>query len=97
MVDFFDTLSVRNAEQILAEIEVTEHSGLFGLHVRHILERSPNVTVLGLQRASGELVVGPRPDQRLESGDRIMVVGPENDVSDIARDSVVAVPAAERM
>jgi voltage-gated potassium channel len=97
MVDFFDTLAVRNADQILAEIEVTEQSSLFGLYIRHILERSPNVTVLGLQRASGELVVGPRPDQRLESGDRIMVVGPENDVSDIARDSFMATPVADRI
>jgi voltage-gated potassium channel len=85
MVDFIDTLVERQPDQILAEIEVTERSGLFGLYVRHINAESPDVTVLGLQRASGELIVGPRPDERLEAGDRIMVVGPESDVSSLAR------------
>jgi len=80
IVDFMDTLSVgRNAEQILAEMEVTEESGLFGLYVRHVVE-SARVTVLGVQRANGELIVGPREDTRLEMGDRIMLVGPEKDI-----------------
>ena len=78
MVDFMDTLAVgRNAEQMLAEIEVTEDSGLFGLYIRHLVEASKQVKVLGLQRASGELIVGPGDDARLELGDRLMVVGPE--------------------
>ncbi len=81
IVDFMDTLAVgRNAEQILAEIEVTEDSGLFGLYIRHLRESS-RVTILGLQRANGELIVGPREDVRFELGDRLMVVGPEDDVA----------------
>jgi voltage-gated potassium channel len=81
IVDFMDTLAVgRNSEQILAEIEVTEESGMFGLYIRHIHESS-RVTILGLQRASGELIVGPREDLRLEMGDRLMVVGREADVA----------------
>jgi len=81
IVDFIDTLAVgRGAEQILAEIQVTSNSGLLGLYVRHLLE-STRVTVLGIQRANGELLVGPRDDVRLEEGDRVMVVGPESEVS----------------
>ncbi len=81
MVDFFETLSVgRNAEQILAELEVTEESGLLGLYVRHLLQGS-GVTVLGVQRESGELIVGPREDVRLEMGDRLMLVGTERDIA----------------
>jgi voltage-gated potassium channel len=81
IVDFIDTLAVgKNAEQILAEIEVTEDSDLLGMHVRHMLE-IVDVTVLGVQRADGELIVGPREDFRLEAGDRLMVVGPELEVS----------------
>lgn len=81
IVDFIDTLSVGRATgQILAEIEVTEESGLLGLYIRHLNESS-RVTILGLQCASGELVVGPREDVRLDLGDRLMVVGPEKDVS----------------
>jgi voltage-gated potassium channel len=90
MVDFFDTLSVgRNAERILAEVEVTEESGLLGLYVRHVLEAS-RVTILGLQRAGGELIVGPREDVRLEMGDRLMVVGTEEDVATASRSSGIA-------
>jgi len=85
IVDFMDTLAVgHNAEQILAEIEVTEESGLFGLYIRHIHESS-RVTILGLQRANGELIVGPREDLRLEMGDRLMVVGREEDVAAASR------------
>jgi voltage-gated potassium channel len=81
IVDFMETLAVgRNTEQILAEIEVTEDSELLGLYLRHMLE-TVRVTVLGIQRADGELIVGPRDDVRLEAGDRLMVVGPEEEVS----------------
>lgn len=85
IVDFMDTLAVgRNNDRILAEIEVTEDSRLFGLYIRHVLESS-KVTILGVQRANGELIVGPREDVRLEHGDRLMVVGPEPDVAAISR------------
>jgi voltage-gated potassium channel len=78
MVDFMDTLAVgRNGGQMLAEIEVTEESGLFGLYVRHLADETPEVRVLGLQRANGELIVGPGEAERLELGDRLMVVGSE--------------------
>lgn len=81
IVDFIDTLAVgRDSEQILAEIEVSEDSGLLGLYIRHVLDDS-RMTILGLQRAGGELIVGPRDDVRLEHGDRLMVVGPESEVS----------------
>ena len=34
---------------------------------------STRMTVLGLRRADGELIVGPREDVRLEAGDRLIV------------------------
>jgi len=81
IVDFIDTLAVgRNNEQMLAEIEISADSGLSGLHIADLRESS-RVTILGVQRANGELIVGPRGDVRLESGDRLMVVGPEADVA----------------
>lgn len=84
IVDFMDTLAVgRGAGQILAEIEVSEESGFFGLYIRHLLESS-GVTILGVQRASGELIVGPREDVRLEMGDRLMVVGSEHEISSMS-------------
>ncbi len=88
MVDFMDTLAVgRNTEQMLAEIEVTEDSGLFGLYIRHLVESSKQVKVLGLQRANGDLIVGPSEDARLEMGDRLMVVGPESAIAAVTQKS----------
>ncbi len=86
MVDFMETLAVgHSAEQMLAEIEVTESSGLFGLYVRHLVESSKQVKVLGLQRANGDLIVGPGEDARLELGDRLMVVGSEDAVAAVTQ------------
>ena len=97
MVDFFETLSVgRNAEQILAELEVTEDSGLLGLYVRHLVEES-GVTVLGVQRESGELIVGPREDVRLEMGDRLMLVGTERDIAEASTKGTTPVRPASRV
>ncbi|MHB8377600.1 MAG: potassium channel family protein [Dehalococcoidia bacterium] len=94
IVDFMDTLSVgRNAEQILAEVEITAGSGLFGLYVRHVLESS-RVTVLGLRRAGGELIVGPREDVRLEAGDRLILAGLEAEITELSRKSDGARPAS---
>ena len=85
IVDFMDTLAVGgNADQILAEIEVTEESGLEGTSLRDIVQ-APGITVLGLQRARGELIVGVRDDVRVARGDRLMVVGPEHEVERATR------------
>jgi voltage-gated potassium channel len=81
IVDFFDTLAVgRDRDQMLAEIEVTSDSGLLGMYVRQFLE-SVHVSVLGIQRSDGELIVGPRHEVRLEQGDRLMVLGAEDEIS----------------
>jgi Trk K+ transport system NAD-binding subunit len=80
IVDFIDTLAVGREDQILAEIEVTHDSGLLGMYLRQLLETVP-IAVLGLQRRSGELIVGPREDVRLEEGDRLMVLGAEHEIA----------------
>jgi voltage-gated potassium channel len=85
MVDFMDTLAVgRTGGQMLAEIEVTEESGLLGLYVRHLAEQAATVKILGLQRATGELIVAPTHDERLEMDDRLMVAGPQPDIAKLA-------------
>jgi voltage-gated potassium channel len=81
IVDFIDTLAIGNyRDQILAEIDVTADSGLLGLYIRQFLEHV-DVAVLGLQQRGGELVVGPRDDIRLEEGDRLMVLGTEDEIA----------------
>jgi voltage-gated potassium channel len=81
VVDFMDTLAVgRSTGQILAEVEVTDRSGLAGRTIHDIFHAS-SVTILGVQRVDGELLVGPRDDTVVGAGDRVMVVGPESEVS----------------
>jgi Trk K+ transport system NAD-binding subunit len=65
---------------MLAEIEVTSDSGLLGMYVRQLLE-AVHVSLLGIQRRNGDLIVGPRDDVRLEDGDRVMVLGGEDEIS----------------
>jgi voltage-gated potassium channel len=90
IVDFIDTLAVgRNSDQMLAEIEVSGDSSLLGMPIRHLRDTS-HCTILGVQRASGELIVGPQDDVRLDAGDRVMVVGHEADVAAASQPSAQA-------
>lgn len=79
VVDFVETLARGTPDQILAEVEVTAESGLAGRDIGSAFDA--DVIVLGLQRASGELIVGPKRDVVLEQGDRLMVIGAEAAVS----------------
>jgi voltage-gated potassium channel len=82
VLDFIDTLAAgRHGEQILAEIAVTEESGLAGLTIDGCFINCPGATVLALQKPSGPIQVGPRPNTVLEVGDRLMVLGDEEDLA----------------
>jgi len=82
VLDFIDTLAAgRHGEQILAEIALTEDSGLAGLTIEGCFINCPGATVLALQKATGPIQVGPRPGTVLEVGDRLMVLGDEEDLA----------------
>ncbi len=81
MLDFVDTLARgRSGERILAELEVTEDSGLDGAPVKGVHGLWPSVTILGIQKGDGRLIVTPRPDEVLAVGDRLMVYGEEEEL-----------------
>jgi len=81
VLDFIDTLAAgRHGEQILAEIAVTDESGLAGLTIDGCFISCPGATVLALQKPTGPIQVGPRPSTVLEVGDRLMVLGDEEDL-----------------
>ncbi|KPK21274.1 MAG: hypothetical protein AMJ76_03040 [Dehalococcoidia bacterium SM23_28_1] len=81
MVDFIDSLATgRHGEQILAELEASEESGLAGMTIEGCFQACPGATVLALQRASGAIQVGPRGSIVLELGDRLIVLGDEADL-----------------
>jgi voltage-gated potassium channel len=78
MVDFIDTLAAgHHDEQILAELEASEESGLAGMTIKGCFQACPGATVLALQKASGAIQVGPRGTTVLELGDRLIVLGDE--------------------
>jgi voltage-gated potassium channel len=78
MVDFIDTLATgRHGEQILAELEASEESGLVGMTIEGCFQACPGATVLAVQKASGATQVGPRGTTVLELGDRLIVLGDE--------------------
>jgi voltage-gated potassium channel len=80
MVDFIDTLAAsRQVEHILAELEVSEESGLAGMTIETCFQACPTATILAVQNASGAIQVGPRGNTVLQLGDRLMVLGYEAD------------------
>ncbi|MFQ6020001.1 MAG: potassium channel family protein, partial [Dehalococcoidia bacterium] len=82
VLDFFDTLATRGG-QILAELEISVASGLGGQTIHAALHTCPSAVVLGLQRASGNIEVGPRADTTLAEGDRLIVMGDETELEAI--------------
>jgi voltage-gated potassium channel len=81
VLDFIDTLAAgRHGEQILAEIVVTQESGLAGLTIDGCFINCPGAVILALQKRTGPIQVGPRPTSVLEVGDRLMVLGDEADL-----------------
>ena len=84
MVEFIDTLATgRHEEQILAEIEISAESGLGGRTIEDIMQPCPEAVVLGVQRATGAIQVGPRGTTSLEVGDRLIVLGDEAELEAI--------------
>jgi len=84
VVEFIDTLARRDGgAPVLAEIEVSTDSGLHGRTIHNILHQCHTVSVLGLLRAGGVLAVAPDSDTILESGDRVIVMGQEEELERI--------------
>lgn len=82
VLDFIDLLAIgRYGEQILAEIQVEERSTLAGGKLEQVFAVCPTAKVLGVQKASGQTVVGPGPGEALEAGDRLIILGNETDLA----------------
>ena len=91
VLDFIDTLAAgRHGERILAELEVTEESGLARLTIDGCFVNCPGAVVLALQKSDGSIEVGPRPATVLEVGDRLMVLGDEQDLEALRPTATIA-------
>lgn len=94
VLDFIDTLAAgRHGEQILAELKVTEESGLAGLTIEGCFINCPGAIVLAIQKPTGPIQVGPRPTTILEVGDRLMVLGDEEDLEALRPKAAPGQPA----
>jgi voltage-gated potassium channel len=84
VIEFIDTLATGQAgEKVLAEIDVSEASGLAGLSIHDVLHTCPSVVVLAVQKSTGELAVGAPSDTMLREGDRVIVMGQEDELETI--------------
>ena len=84
VVEFIDTLASRqDGAPVLAEIDVSDVSGLAGRTIHDILHSAASVIVLGLQSATGELQVAPPSEAVLRVGDRVIVMGQEKELEAI--------------
>ncbi len=84
MVEFIDTLARgRHEEQILAEIEISEESGLGSRTIEDVMQACRGAVVLAVQRATGAIQVGPSGSSQLAVGDRLIVLGDEAELEAI--------------
>jgi len=64
------------------ELAVTSASGLAGRTIADsALGREANILVLAIRREGQELMIAPRGDQRIERGDRLMLIGDSEDLT----------------
>ena len=81
--EFIDSVATEKGGAVLAEIEISEGSGLAGQTIHDLLHWTRSVVVLGLQNAGGELLVGPPATTVLSAGDKLLVRGDEDDLERI--------------
>jgi voltage-gated potassium channel len=81
MTDFIDIVRTGpDTDRILAEFAVDAASGLAGKEIGDVLAACRDVVPLAVRSASGAMTVGPAASTRLALGDRLMVVGTEEDL-----------------
>lgn len=80
--DFMDTLATgRHGDLVLAELAVTEASGLAGHRCGELVDNARNATLLGIRRVDGALVVGPQREEQLREGDIVIVLAEEPEIA----------------
>jgi voltage-gated potassium channel len=80
MADFIDFLPDAQGDRILAEFIVDAGSGLAGRQLSEALASCRDVVALAVRDAQGRMTVGPGGSTALGLGDRLVVVGEEDDL-----------------
>jgi voltage-gated potassium channel len=87
LLDFAEGVPQRDREAVntLAEVAIGDGGqALEGRTIGDALDGLRSMRVLGLERADGEVVVGPRADLQLRSGDRLMLYGDQQEIEELA-------------
>ncbi|MCH8009884.1 MAG: potassium channel protein [Chloroflexi bacterium] len=85
-VDFFDLLaSESDGRQLLGELIVTEDSLIANMQAHEAMRRSNSTTLLAIQHAGGDVMVGPPDTYALQPGDRLMLISNESDMEQLGR------------
>lgn len=86
MLDFVDVLSARRTpdEKILAEIVVDPDSGLDGQTIAQAFEAGMGISLLGLEHADKDIMIGPSGSEILHDGDRLMIYGSPQSIEQLS-------------
>lgn len=77
LAEFIDMPAAEGGPGVLAEIEVSESTATGGT-VGALLGGLRDVTVLGVQKKTGELTVSPAMSSQLSEGDRVIIIASED-------------------
>ena len=87
LVDFAEGVSGRGLDAVntLAEVAISDGGEpLEGRTITEVFAALRSTRVLGIERADGEVVVGPSGDLRLRAGDRLMLYGDQQEIEELA-------------
>ena len=87
LMDFMDELTARGGSgSVLAEMVIDDAAaGLVGRAIHDVFPPNGGLQVMGIERATGGVQVGPRGDTLIERGDRLMVYGDGNAMDLLSR------------
>jgi voltage-gated potassium channel len=86
VVDFLDVIvDTRRKEMVVEELEINQKSPLVGQSLTHFGQKSGNVVVLAIKREDGSCLINPTSDIILKEGDRLILLGAEQELNEIRR------------
>jgi voltage-gated potassium channel len=83
MADFIDIVPDAHGDRILAEFLIDDSCGLVGRQISVALAGCRDVVALAVRDTQGRMTVGPAGSTLLAEGDRLVVVGEEDDLRSI--------------
>ncbi|MCA8977126.1 MAG: NAD-binding protein [Planctomycetes bacterium] len=83
--DFFEVVTSKGKSMDIAEVQVAPSAPYAGRTLAQSGFRDRGIMVVGIRRASGELLIPPEPGNVIDSGDCLIVMGKVGAVQDLLR------------